>query len=139
MNLFQNKNKSGSLSGKKIAILATDGFEESELFKPKEALEEEGAQVEIVSLQNGKIKAWKDGDWSKSIAVDVLVEKAQSESYDALMLPGGVMNPDRLRIDPRAIEFVKAFVKECKPIAAICHGPQILIETGMVSGKTMTS
>lgn len=127
------------LDNKKIAILATDGFEESELFEPKKALEDAGAKVNIISLKSGDIKAWKKSNWGKTIHVDAVVGDATSMQYDALMIPGGVMNPDRLRNDKKAVDFVKSFVTEGKPIASICHGPQVLIETGMTNGRTMTS
>lgn len=127
------------LDNKNIAILATDGFEESELFEPKKALEDAGAKVNIVSLKSGDIKAWKKTDWGKSIHVDTLVGNADSEQFDALLIPGGVMNPDKLRNDKSAVDFVKSFVNAGKPIASICHGPQVLIETGITKGKTLTS
>jgi protease I len=127
------------LTGKKIAILATDGFEESELFDPKAALEEAGAKVEIISLERGKIKSWANGDWGDSVRVDSAVADADADDFDGVLLPGGVMNPDKLRMDKKAVEFVRAFVDAGKPIAAICHGPWTLIETGIVKGRTMTS
>ncbi len=127
------------LTSKHIAILATDGFEESELFDPKKALEEAGAKVEIISLKKGDIKAWKKNDWGKSIHVDATVDEAKVAEFDALMIPGGVMNPDKLRNDKKAVAFVKSFVNEGKPIASICHGPQVLIETGMTKGRRLTS
>lgn len=130
---------SGELSGTTVAILATDGFEQSELFEPKKALEEAGASVKIVSLRPGKIKAWDKKDWGKSIAVDLTVREAWSMDFDYLMLPGGVINPDKLRIDSEAVAFVMSFVNRHRPIAAICHGPQMLIETGALKGKTLTS
>jgi protease I len=132
-------NDSKQLKGKKIAILATNGFEQSELFDPKEALEASGAKVDVVSPESGEIKGWKNKDWGKSIAVDVVLDQAKAETYDAVMLPGGVINPDQLRMNPKAVDFVKSFVTAKKPIAAICHGPQTLIETGVVKGKTLTS
>lgn len=127
------------LSGKKVAILSADGFEQSELFEPKEALEKAGAVVQVVSLKSGEIKGWKGKDWGKSIKVDVSLDEADPQKFDALMLPGGVINPDRLRIEPKAVEFVRSFFSEGKPIAAICHGPQTLIETGMIAGRRLTS
>ncbi|MEK2645715.1 type 1 glutamine amidotransferase domain-containing protein [Bdellovibrio sp. BCCA] len=127
------------LKGKRVAILATDGFEESELFEPKKALEDAGAETSVVSLKKGKIKGWNKGDWGKSISVDLSLDEADAEDFDALMLPGGAMNPDRLRIDERAVEFAQDFVDAQKPIAAICHGPQLLIETGILSGRKVTS
>lgn len=129
----------GPLSGLHVAILATDGFEQSELFEPKSALEKAGAKVSIVSPKEGKIKGWNHTHWGKSIEVDLTVSEAFSERFDALMLPGGVMNPDKLRNNYNAVAFVKSFVSSHRPIAAICHGGQTLIETGMVKDKTMTS
>jgi protease I len=127
------------IEGHKVAILATDGFEQSELFDPKEALERAGAEVTIVSLKPGEIKGWKHTDWGKTIGVDQIVGEANPEELDALMLPGGVINPDKLRMEPAAVKFAKAFVDAGKPIAAICHGPQLLIETGAVRGRKLTS
>lgn len=127
------------LTHKKVAILATNGFEQSELFKPKEALEDAGAEVTIVSLKSGKIKAWNKDDWGKSIDVDTTVADTSAAEFDALMLPGGVMNPDALRNDEKAVQFVKDFAADGKPIAAICHGPWTLVEAGLVEGKTLTS
>lgn len=127
------------LSGCYVAMLATDGFEQSELFDPLSALEAAGATVKIISLKPGKIKAWNKSDWGKSVEVDMTIVDAFTEEFDFLVLPGGVINPDKLRIDDNAIAFVQSFVNSGKPIAAICHGPQTLIETGMVKGKTMTS
>lgn len=124
---------------KKIAILATDGFEESELKSPKEAMEKEGFSVDIVSEKEGKIKAWKDGNWSSEYAVDKSLDNAKSSDYDALMLPGGVINPDKLRRNDKALTFVKQFFEEKKPVAAICHGPQTLISAEVVKGRKMTS
>ncbi len=132
-------NTTHELDNKNIAILATDGFEESELFEPKKALEDAGAKVNIVSLKNGDIKAWKKTDWGKSIHVDSIVGDVDTKQFDALLIPGGVMNPDKLRNDKKAVEFVKSFVNAKKPIASICHGPQVLIETGITKGKTLTS
>lgn len=128
-----------SIQGKKVAILSTDGFEQSELLEPRKALLEAGADVKVVSLKEGKIKGWKDKNWGEEIAVDLVVSKARAEDFDAIVLPGGVMNPDKLRIDKDAVDFVKAFVDAGKPIAAICHGPQTLIEAGGVKGRKMTS
>jgi len=127
------------LSGKKIAILATNGFEESELFSPREALDEAGAETEIISIEEGEILAWDGDDWGDSVDVDIALADADPEDYDALVLPGGVMNPDKMRTVPEAIEFVEAFFKAGKPVAAICHGPQLLIEAGVVKGRKLTS
>ena len=130
---------SNKLAGKKIAILATEGFEESELFKPKSALEDEGAETFVISPKSGQIKGWNHTDWGKSADVDLELSQAKAEDYDALLLPGGVMNPDKLRVIPEAVAFVKNFVDAGKPIGAICHGPWTLIETGAVRGRTLTS
>jgi protease I len=127
------------LQGKTIAILATDGFENSELRKPKAALEAAGATTKIVSLKSGEIKGWEKKDWADPIDVDETVDSVDATKFDGLLLPGGVMNPDALRKEESAVKFVKAFVDAGKPIAAICHGPWTLIETGAVRGKTMTS
>ncbi len=127
------------LQGQRIAILTTDGFEQSELFGPRAALEAAGAEVEVISPHEGSVKGWKDKNWGESVEVDVLLSEADPDRYQALMLPGGVMNPDKLRIDKTAIKFVQAFVDSGRPIAAICHGPQVLIETGVVRGRRMTS
>lgn len=127
------------LNGKKIAILATDGFEHSELFEPKKALVEAGAEVEIVSLKNGEIKSWKDKNWGESIKVDKEVSDCSAEDYDGLLLPGGVINPDRLRLDEKAVGFVREFVTGGKPVAAICHGPWLLVEADVVDDRKVTS
>jgi len=127
------------LDGMKVAILATDGFEESELFEPKTALEEAGADVDIISPKNGEIKGWKDGEWGNTVTVECELYGADPAIYDALLLPGGVINPDKLRMDEAAVAFAKHFIEAGKPIAAICHGPQLLIETGLLQGRTLTS
>ena len=127
------------LQGKRVAILATDGFEQSELFDPKRALEEAGAQTEVISPVPDRIRGWKMKDWSDSIEVDTSVAEADPADYDALLLPGGVINPDHLRTNETAIGFVKAFAEAGKPIAAICHGPWTLIDAGVVRGRKMTS
>jgi protease I len=127
------------LDGMKVAIVVADGFEEVELTKPKKALENEGAITEIVSAKDGKVKAWAEKDWGSKFAVDRTFDEAKAGNYDALLLPGGVMNPDKLRMDPRAVAFVRAFVDAGKPIAAICHGPWTLVETGFLRGKRVTS
>jgi protease I len=127
------------LDGKRIAILATDGFEQSELLEPRKALDQAGAKTEVVSLKTGKIKGWNHTDWGEEVKVDLTVESATAANYDGLLLPGGVMNPDKLRMDPKAVQFVKEFVTAGKPIAAICHGPWTLLEAGGVKGRTITS
>lgn len=128
-----------SIKGKKIAILATDGVEFSELTKPKDILEDHEAIVDIVSLKQGTIRTWKDKDWNDEIAVDVTVPHAQAEEYDALVLPGGVINPDILRMNEAAVHFVSQFVDSGKPIGAICHGPWVLVETNILEGRVVTS
>jgi len=128
-----------ALTGKKIAILTENGFEEVELTSPKKALEEAGAEVRIVSPQKEKVRAWDKDHWSVELPVDEALDNAKPVDYDALMLPGGVMNPDQLRLNKKAVEFAQQFLETGKPVAAICHGPQLLIETGLVEGRNMTS
>jgi|SRR5436190_5944533 protease I len=127
------------LNGKKVAILTETGFEEVELTSPKKALEEAGAVVHIVSPQKDKVKAWDHDHWSIELPVDVNVEKANVEDYDALVVPGGVINPDKMRTNKDCVEFAQQFLEKGKPVAAICHGPQLLIETGLVDGRNLTS
>ena len=128
-----------NLKGKKVAILTESGFEEEELTSPKKALEDAGAEVEIVSPQKEKVKAWAHDHWSIELEVDVNIEDADPNEYDALMIPGGVLNPDKMRLNDKCVEFAQHFLEEGKPVAAICHGPQLLIETGMLEGRNMTS
>ncbi len=128
-----------SLKSKKVAVLVENGFEESEFNKPIEALKNAGATVHVVSPQAGKVKAWSGGNWSKEYAVDVELKDANADDYVGLVLPGGVMNPDKLRMNKDAVDFVKDFFAQEKPIAAICHGPWLLIETGALQGRKMTS
>jgi len=128
-----------SLSGKRIAFLATDGVEQVELTQPKKALEEAGATTEIISPKSGEIKAWKFKEWGDKLQVDKSLDQANPKDYDALVLPGGVINPDHLRMEPKAVQFVKDFSRTGRTIAAICHGPWTLIEAGLVRGKKMTS
>jgi protease I len=129
----------GRLEGKRIAVLATDGFEQSELTSPKSALEGEGAKVEVIAPHEGTIRGWKEKNWGDTVDVTFALEAANPADYDALMLPGGVMNPDKLRSNPAAVDFVSAFVQARKPIAAICHAPWTLINAGAVDGRRMTS
>lgn len=124
---------------KRIAILATNGFEESELKSPKEAMENAGFTVDIVSPETGEIKGWADGNWSNSYKVDKKLSDVNAEQYNALMLPGGVINPDILRRNEDALLFVRDFFKQEKPVAAICHAPQILISADVVKGRKLTS
>lgn len=127
------------LSNKKVAILTEEGFEQVELTSPKEALQAAGATVHIISPKSGKIKAWNHTDWGIEIDVDKELSNASPDDYDALVLPGGVLNPDKLRQNKDAVAFAKAFLDAGKPLAAICHGPQLLIETGELQGRRMTS
>ncbi len=124
---------------KKIAMLATDGFEQSELFEPLKALKDAGHKVEVVSVKKDKIKGWKDGKWGKAIAVDHLAQDVKAKDYDAIVIPGGVMNPDKLRTEKSVINFLKGFAKANKPIAAICHAPWVLIDAGIAKDKKLTS
>lgn len=124
---------------KRIAILATNGFEESELKSPKEAMENAGFQVDIVSPENGEIKGWANGNWSNTCKVDKILNDVKVEDYNALVLPGGVINPDKLRRNDEVLLFVRDFFKMKKPVAAICHAPQILISADVVKGRKMTS
>jgi protease I len=127
------------LRGTRVAILATDGVEQAELERPRDALREAGADVELVSPKKDKIKAWDIDHWSHEIDVDRSLDNARPADFDALMLPGGVMNPDKLRLIPQAVEFVRAFFDEGKPVAAICHAPWILVEAQVVRGRRLTS
>jgi protease I len=127
------------LQGKKIAILATDGFEQAELLEPRKALEEQGATTLVVSPEKGKIRGWDEKDWGEEISVDLDLNSASAEDFDALLLPGGVMNPDKLRMNKQAVEFVREFFADGKPVAAICHAPWMLVEAGAVGGRTLTS
>jgi len=127
------------LQGKKVAVLATDGFEQSELLKPVEALRAAGAAVEVIAPHGGQIQGMEHHEKGQMVRVDRELAQARPEDYDDLVLPGGVANPDQLRITPGAVEFVRAFVTADKPIAAICHGPWTLIDAGGVEGKRMTS
>jgi protease I len=128
-----------SLHGKRIAILATDGFEQVELTEPRKALDQAGATTEVIAPKSGEIKGWKTKDWGDTVKVDKTLDQAKPQDYDALLLPGGVMNPDHLRMEPKAVQFVKDFVATGRPVAAICHGPWTLVEAGVVKGKTFTS
>ena len=137
MSIFSND----KLAGKKIAIIATDGFEQSELDEPKKYLEDEGAKTYVISLKSGSIRGW-DGpakDWGTEVHVDKVIDDAKPSDYDALVLPGGQMNPDVLRTNQDVVEFVREFVRAGKVIAAICHGPWTLIEADAVRGKRVTS
>lgn len=127
------------LKGKKVAILSENGFEQSELTSPRAALEQAGIITEVVSAEPYTIRGWQDGNWGMEVKVDRGLDAADPDDYIALVLPGGVMNPDRLRTREKAIEFIRKFSEAGKPVAAICHGPQTLIETGLLEGKELTS
>lgn len=131
--------KSGPLTGKKVAAVATNGFEESELFDTKKALEDAGARVDVISVEEGKILGWRTDDWGSAIGVDKTIEEVSAMDYDALLLPGGVMNADELRGNALVVRFVKEFVSAAKPIAAICHALWTLIEAEGVKGRRVTS
>lgn len=127
------------LKGLRVAILATDGFEQSELQEPKQALDVAGAETEVISVDNGEIRGWRHKEWGDSVHVDRSLGAANPKDYGALVLPGGVMNPDALRMQPRAVSFVRAFFEAGKPVAAICHGPWTIVETSAARGYRMTS
>jgi protease I len=128
-----------SLSGKRVAILATDGVEQVELTEPRKALDSAGALTKVVSPKPGSIKGWNHTNWGDPIKVDVTLENTSPDDYDALLLPGGVMNPDHLRTNASAVNFVRAFFEAGKPVAAICHGPWLLVEADVVRGRNVTS
>lgn len=128
-----------SLAGKRIAILVDDGFEQIELTSPMAALIEARAEVEIIAPEGDQVRGWNHTDWGEHFAVAQTLDQARPVHYDALLLPGGVMSPDRLRARPAAVEFVRAFIASGKPVAAICHGPQLLIEADVVRGRRLTS
>jgi len=130
---------SQTLNGLTVAILVTDGFEQAEMTDPRKALDEAGAETRLVSPKDGQVKAWNFTDWGETFPVDVLLESAQPEAFDALLLPGGVINPDNLRTLPEAVAFVKAFFDAGKPVASICHGPWTIIEAGAARGRRLTS
>lgn len=123
----------------KVMILATDGFEQSELEKPKANLEAAGIETTVASLKPGKIKGWDKDDWGDEVAVDITLDEANADDFDALLLPGGQINPDKLRMNDDAVELIKAFDSAGKPIAAICHAPWLLAEANLVDGRTVTS
>jgi protease I len=128
-----------TLHGLKVAILVADGFEQVELVEPREALDQAGADTQVVSPNRERVRGWNFTDWGDEIAVDVALDRARPEDFDALLLPGGVMNPDTLRMQPPAVEFVRAFFDSGKPVAVICHGPWTVIETGAARGRRIAS
>ena len=127
------------LTGKRVAILATDGVEQVELTEPRKALDAAGAKTTLVSPKSGKIKGWQHDHWGEELKVDLALESANADTFDALLLPGGVMNPDQLRMNKQAVQFVRSFFDSGKPVAAICHAPWMLVEADVVSGRSVTS
>lgn len=128
-----------NLQGLKVAILIADGFEQVEMVEPRKALDKAGASTRIVSPKAGKVRGWNFTEWGERFPVDVTLEHAQAADFDALLLPGGVMNPDKLRMMQPAVEFVKSFFAAEKPVAVICHGPWTVIEAGAAKGRRITS
>ena len=128
-----------TLSGFRVAVLATDGFEQSELIEPRHALKEAGADTEVISIKGGKVHGWSNKEWGNEVDVDQVLDEADPKDYDGLVLPGGVINADALRMQPKAVAFVKSFVDAGKPIGVICHGAWVLIEAGGVRGHRLTS
>ena len=129
----------GKLDGKKVAILVADGFEQVEMTKPREALDNAGAETKIVSLKNGQIQGMNHMEKGDKFDVDLTLDDARPEEFDALMIPGGLYNPDALRLNEDALDFARQFFQAGKPVAAICHGPQVLISADLVRGRKMTS
>lgn len=127
------------LSGKRVAIVVANGFEQIEMTDPREALDGAGAETDLVSIEDGEVKGWEHTEWGETFDVEVPIDDADPDDYDALLLPGGVMSPDRLRRDERVLAFVRAFFEAGKPVAAICHGPWTLIDAGVVEGRRVTS
>jgi protease I len=128
-----------TLKGLKVAILVEDGFEQVEMIEPRKALDQAGAETSIVSPKNKQVRAWNFTDWGEKFSVDIPLDQANPEDFDALLLPGGVMNPDKLRMQPNAVRFAKAFFDKDKPVAVICHGPWTVIETGAARGRRIAS
>lgn len=139
MTKRESKRANGALAGKTIAILATNGFEQAELAEPRKALDQAGAKTVVIAPKEGTIRGWKMKDWGEEVSVDVTLADADPDDYAALLLPGGVLNPDQLRMDPRAVEFVRSFFEHSKPVAAICHAPIMLIEANVLKGRHLTS
>jgi protease I len=128
-----------NLEGVKVAILVTDGFEQVELIEPRQALDEAGADTQVVSPKDERVRGWNFTEWGDEVAVDVPLDRARPQDFDALLLPGGVMNPDNLRMQPEAVAFVQAFFDAGKPVAVICHGPWTVIEAGAARGRRIAS
>jgi protease I len=128
-----------NIKGLKVAILVEQGFEQVELVEPRKALDQAGAETSIVSPQRDRVRGWNFTEWGQELPVDVTLDRARPEDFDALLLPGGVMNPDKLRMQPKAVDFVKAFFDDDKPVAVICHGPWTVIEAGAARGRRIAS
>lgn len=128
-----------NITGMKVAILIEDGFEQVEMVEPRKALDQAGADTSVVSPRNGHVRAWNFTEWGDNFPVDVALDRARPDDFDALLLPGGVINPDKLRMQPKAVAFAKAFFDAGKPVAAICHGPWTVIETGAARGRRIAS
>ncbi|PKV66952.1 protease I [Pontibacter ramchanderi] len=139
LNYKNELRMANNLQGKKIAIVVTDGFEQVELTEPKKALEEAGAETHIIALKDGEVKGWNHTDWGDKFKVDRTIDSVKADDYNGLLLPGGVMSPDKLRANEKVVGFVSQFMESGKPVAAICHGPWTLIETGKLKGKKVTS
>jgi protease I len=139
LNYKNELRMANNLQGKKIAIVVTDGFEQVELTEPKKALEEAGAETHIIALKEGEVKGWNHTEWGDKFKVDKTIGSVNADDYNGLLLPGGVMSPDKLRADEKVVSFVSKFMESGKPVAAICHGPWTLIETGKLQGKKVTS
>jgi protease I len=136
---YEKKEDPVDLNGRKIAILATNGFEQSELEVPRDRLKKAGATVDVVSLAGGEIKGWDKKDWGRPVKVDKTLDGVSATDYDAIVLPGGQINPDLLRVEPKALKFIKDVFEAKKVVAAVCHAPWLLIETGIAKGRKMTS
>lgn len=137
--LNANSKNMTNLKDLKVAILSENGFEQIELLSPKQKMEEAGVKVEVVSPQANELRAWDERDWGITLTVDKKLDEANPDDYDGLMLPGGVLNPDKLRMNKKAVDFISHFLQAGKPLGVICHGPQTMIETGLLKGRTMTS
>lgn len=127
------------LNGKRVAILVAQGFEQVEMTEPRKALDQAGAQTVLISPEQGQVKAWNHTEWGQSFDIDMPLRQADADGFDALLIPGGVMSPDHLRMQPQAVEFVREFFEAGKPVASICHGPWLLAEAGVIRGRTVTS
>lgn len=127
------------LQGKKVALVATNGFEQAELEVPRDKLRAAGAVVDVISLKPGEIRGWDKSDWGRPVPVDKTIDAVSADQYDAIVLPGGVMNPDKLRVEPKVLDFIKAFWNQKKIVAAVCHAPWLLVETGIANGRRITS